>query len=93
MDKAAIVSIDTSRGADIAGILDRAKVKVVVAIWVYLSEYEDWRLVLASRQFDSSGFIHVMAYFTNDLLPEVMGSQSPALRGCAWVARGLANAL
>lgn len=34
-------------------ILDQAKVKVDVALWAFLSEYEDWRLVVAGRQFDS----------------------------------------
>lgn len=53
MDKATMVSVDISRGAEILAILDRAKVKVNVALLAFLSEYEDWRLVVASRQFDS----------------------------------------
>jgi hypothetical protein len=40
-------------GAQILQILDRAKVKVSVALWAHLSEYEDWRLVFASRRFDA----------------------------------------
>lgn len=53
MDKAAMVSIDISRGSELLDILDRAKVKISVALWVFLAEYEDWRLVVSSRQFDS----------------------------------------
>lgn len=48
-----MVSIDVSLGSELLGILDRAKLKVSVAIWMFLSEYEDWRLVVAGRQFDS----------------------------------------
>jgi hypothetical protein len=53
MDKAPLVDIDVKIGADIVGMLDRGKVRVNVALLAYLSEYEDWRLVLAGRKFDS----------------------------------------
>lgn len=53
MDKTAMVSIEISRGSDLLDALDRAGVKIVVAVWTFLSEYEDWRLVVSSRQFDS----------------------------------------
>src|SRR5262249_1452818 len=53
MGTQALVSVDISRGSEILEILDRANLKVAVALWTFLSEYEDWRLVLASRQFDS----------------------------------------
>lgn len=46
-----MVSIDVSRGSEILEALDRAKVRVSVALWMFLSEYEDWRLVV-SRRFD-----------------------------------------
>jgi len=53
MDKAAMVSLDVHRGMELADALERAKLKIGVALWMYLSEYEDWRLVLSARQFDS----------------------------------------
>ena len=53
MDKAAMVTIDITRGADVVDALERAKIKVAVALWAFLAEYEDWRLVVASRQLDS----------------------------------------
>jgi len=53
MDKAAMVSLDISRGGELLDALERAKLKVGVALWMYSSEYEDWRLVLSSRRFDS----------------------------------------
>src|SRR5271165_1682376 len=53
MDKAAMVSLDISRGAELLDALEQAKLKIGVALWVFLSEYEDWRLVVSARQFDS----------------------------------------
>jgi hypothetical protein len=32
--------------------LDRANLDIRVAVWAYLHEYPDWRLVLASPRFD-----------------------------------------
>ena len=52
MDKATMVSLDISRGSEMVDALERAKVKVSVALWAFLSEYEDWRLVISSRRFD-----------------------------------------
>jgi hypothetical protein len=54
MDKTILVSgVDLDKGAEILRILDGAGLKINVALWVYLPEYEDWRLVLSSRKFDS----------------------------------------
>ena len=53
MDKTAMVSIEIDTGAELVEKLERAKVKVSVALWAYLSEYSDWRMILSSRQFDS----------------------------------------
>jgi hypothetical protein len=48
-----MVSVDVSRGAEILEILDHAKLRINVALWVFLEEYEDWRLVIAGRQLNS----------------------------------------
>jgi hypothetical protein len=54
MDKTLLVSgVDLDKGAKILRILDGAALKISVALWVYLPEYEDWRLVLSSRKFDA----------------------------------------
>ena len=53
MDKTAMVSWDIGKGSEIVDGLEAAKLKLAAALWVYLSEYEDWRLVVSSRQFDS----------------------------------------
>ncbi|MGA3095930.1 MAG: hypothetical protein ABSF25_05705 [Bryobacteraceae bacterium] len=48
-----MVGLDIDRGAELLGALERAKLKVGVALWVYLSEYDDWRLVVSARRLDS----------------------------------------
>src|SRR5260370_30909290 len=54
MDKTVLVGgVDFEKGAEILRILDDAGLKISVALWVYLPEYEDWRMVLSSRKFDS----------------------------------------
>ncbi|MBM3794196.1 MAG: hypothetical protein FJW31_09010 [Acidobacteria bacterium] len=55
MDKAALVSLDIAEGFEIAGALEHAHVKPNAALLAYLSEYEDWRLLILSRQFDTGG--------------------------------------
>ena len=52
MDKTTMVGVEISKGAEVVEILDHANLKVSVALWAYLSEYEDWRLVIAGRHFD-----------------------------------------
>ncbi len=49
-----MVTIDISQGAEILEILDVAQVRVNVALWMFLSEFEDWRLVVSARQLDTA---------------------------------------
>jgi len=53
MDKTALVSVDLERGSEMLQALDQAKIKVNVALWAHLAEYEDWRFVVSGRKFDS----------------------------------------
>ena len=48
-----MVNMEIDRGSEIVAILDRANVKVSVALWAVLAEYEDWRLILSARAFDA----------------------------------------
>ena len=50
-----MVSFDIERGREVLDALDRTSVRVPIALWVYLSEYEDWRLVLSGRELASVG--------------------------------------
>jgi hypothetical protein len=55
MDKTVLVSIDLEKGSELLQVLDRAGVRVQVALWAHLAEYQDWRLILSTRKFDSLG--------------------------------------
>jgi len=55
MGKTSLVSFDTEAGSKILQILDDAGLQVKVALWAILPEYEEWRLVLSSRKFDTVG--------------------------------------
>lgn len=54
MDKTALVTADFAAGAELLGALDKSTLSISVALWAYLSEYEDWRFVLASRKLDAA---------------------------------------
>jgi hypothetical protein len=53
VDKTALVTIDLAKGTEWLKALDDSGLGISVALWVYLSEYEDWRFVLASRRLDA----------------------------------------
>jgi len=55
MGQALLVNIDLDTGAEILRIVEKAGVKVNVALWVKLEEYSDWRLLMSSRQFNAAG--------------------------------------
>ena len=52
MDKAALVTIEPPKGTEWLKALDDAELGIAVALWAYLSEYEDWRFVLSARRLD-----------------------------------------
>jgi hypothetical protein len=52
MDKTALVNPDIDRGREVLEALDR-RYTVAVALWAILPEYEDWRVVISVREFDS----------------------------------------
>ena len=64
-----MVGLDIDRGAAVLEALGRAKVKVSVALWMYLSEYEDWRLVLSAPQFNSRDLRDAYGLLHDSLAP------------------------
>jgi hypothetical protein len=52
MDKATLVETDFAMGSRMLEILDQAGVRVDVALWLRVPDYEDWRFALASRELD-----------------------------------------
>jgi hypothetical protein len=57
MAKTLLVNLDLDAGLDVLRALDVAEVRVKVALWAFLEEYEDWRLILASPKFDAVGIL------------------------------------
>jgi hypothetical protein len=81
MDKSALVSVEFEKGSKILQILDDAGLQVKVALWAVLAEYEDWRLILSPRKFDTDdlrkayGLLHEAldaADFPLELTPTVV---------------------
>jgi hypothetical protein len=48
MAQALLADIDILLGRGVLSALDAAGLDINVALWAWLSEYEDWRLILAS---------------------------------------------
>lgn len=55
MARTILVGPDIEKGAKILQILDDAGLRVSVALWALLPDYEDWRLILSGRKFDAAG--------------------------------------
>jgi hypothetical protein len=53
MAKTILVTADFTAGLEILQALDRSTLSISVALWLYSSEHEDWRFVLASRRLDA----------------------------------------
>jgi hypothetical protein len=57
MGQALLVSIDIPLGREVISAMETAGLTVNVALWAWLSEYEEWRLVLASRKLDKENLL------------------------------------
>jgi hypothetical protein len=75
MDKATLVDVDIAAGKQVLQILDEAGFKVIVAFWLYTSEFEAWRLYIASPAVDTEGI--TKAYV--QLLSALRSSEDPDL--------------
>jgi hypothetical protein len=59
-----LVATDLTAGSQLVEALERSGLPVGVALWLYSTDYEDWRFVLASRRLDEArlsdayGMIH-----------------------------------
>ena len=52
MDKATLVNVDLERALEVLRALESGNLKIGVALWLYATEYEEWRMFLAARAFD-----------------------------------------
>jgi hypothetical protein len=80
-DKTALAGFEVENGAKILRTLDDAGLQIKVALWAFLGEYDEWRLVLSSRKFndgslqDAYGLLHEAldaAGFPLELTPTVV---------------------
>jgi hypothetical protein len=53
MAEKALVEIDLGRSEKVVSALEGAGIPVAAAVWAVFPEYDDWRLVLAAKKFDS----------------------------------------
>jgi hypothetical protein len=65
--KSILVGPDIEKGAKILQILDDAGLKVIVALWAFLPDYEDWRLILSGRKFEAAGLRGAYGLFHDTL--------------------------
>lgn len=56
MDKTSLVAPDFASGLEVVHALDHSALSISVALWLYASDYEDWRFVLSSRRLDAARF-------------------------------------
>jgi hypothetical protein len=55
MDKKTLVNIDIEEGKKLIDLLDRSGMKISSAFWLYLTEIQEWRLMLATPDIDTLG--------------------------------------
>lgn len=48
-----LVNIDLMKSEAVVAVLEKAQIHINAALWAHFPEYEDWRLVLASKDLDS----------------------------------------
>ncbi len=54
MDKTTLAAPEFATGLELVRALDRSSLPINVALWLYFTEQQDWRFVLASRRLDAA---------------------------------------
>jgi len=52
MVKTTLVNVDLERGLQVVRALESGNLKIGAALWLYATEYEDWRMFIAARALD-----------------------------------------
>ena len=55
MDKTSLVEQNLKDGRELLDLLDKERFPVDAALWLYMSESGDWRLMIASSIYDKKG--------------------------------------
>jgi hypothetical protein len=54
LDKTTLAAPEFATGLELVRALDRSSLPINVALWLYFTEQQDWRFVLASRRLDAA---------------------------------------
>jgi hypothetical protein len=54
LDKTLLVAPGFATGLEVVRALDRSSLPISVALWLYFTEHQDWRFVLASPRLDAA---------------------------------------
>ena len=83
MDNPTLVDVDIAAGKQVLQILDQAGFKVIAAFWLYTSEFEAWRLYIASPVVDAEGRVwrrgRQFAMWIHPLNRHSLGAALPAI--------------
>src|SRR6266699_6105544 len=52
MVKTMLVNVDLERGLHLVRALETGNLRIGAALWLYATEYEDWRIFVSARAFD-----------------------------------------
>lgn len=47
-----MVNVDLEKGLEVVRALESGNLKIGAALWLYATEYEDWRVFVSARAFD-----------------------------------------
>jgi hypothetical protein len=67
MAQAMVVGFDVEAGNRILKLLDASDLKVPIALWILSDYYDEWRLVLASPDFDQTNKLKAYEQFSKAL--------------------------
>lgn len=72
MDKKTLVNIDIEEGKKLLEQLDRSNMKISCALWYYVQDIEEWRLILATDLVDTFGpkkaYTNLLAQINKDAI-------------------------
>ena len=82
------LSVDLDRGAEVLSILDKAGLRVDIALWVTTSEHEDWRLIISARTFEGLGMTDARRVIHRSLMASGLSIHKwPTMTSLPWQDR------
>ena len=85
MDKTVLVDEMIGAGRKLIEALDESPFKVTAAMWFYLSENDEWRLIIASPYIDKEGPRKSYEFIQDQLDKLSNNPKGRVPRACPWV--------